>query len=187
MSKKFYCSNPTYIVILGDPDTHHRMIHDALGGLVKSIKNGGRKPVFFTVESPFSDYIKKLGEVNHIPTRIGSDVAELMSDLDGRRLNPEHKLTIMFQTPEYAGSDEALQALYCTRAIKANLHMFSNFHHQWLNCSRSADWVRKFNNGFLKTLNCWSMSEDEKKQLFSKRIRYLYKYAPDKLLAKQYR
>lgn len=176
MPKKFYCSNPAYIIVSGDENTPVADIQKAIKGTFAAMRKKGRNPVLVNVnDNACSVAAKAVADEQKTPVVTG-DVATVVKELDGKRLNKENIQMILFQTPEYAGSEEALALLYGCRQFNGTLRMWSVFHAQWMNCVWSKDWVPDYNNRFLKTLNSYSMSEEEKRELFAKRIRYIQKY-----------
>lgn len=181
MSRKFFALKPAYIIVSGDPSTNVNTVIKVVNDTFNAMRAHGRNPVIFGVEGNIcSDIARAIAEAQNVPVRMGS-VSELIHDISSRNLRKDHVQMVLFQTPEYAGSQEALDLLYGCRQFNGTLRMYSVFHDIWLNCRWNVDWVVDFNNRFLRTLGSWSMDDNAKRSLFRERMLYLQKYPASKL------
>lgn len=176
MSKSFIVSNPCYCVVAGSATTSVADIEKAIRGTFAAVRKMGRNPVLVGItNNAVSEVAQTIADEQRVPTMFGT-TADITKNLDGRRLRKDHIQVIMFQDPDWAGTDEAYDILCGCRQFGGTLRMWSNFHSAWLGSAWNKDWVKDFNNRFLKTLNSYSMSRDAQKKLFSERMVKIQKY-----------
>ena len=174
--REFIASKPMYILMVGAIDTPAADIEKATKQMFASARKHGRNPVLVGItDNAVSATAKAIADEQHVPSLFGS-VDDVIKDLDSRRLCKENIQVVIFQTPEYAGSEEALNILYGCRQVDGTLRMWSNFHAAWLNSQWNIPWVREFNNKFLRTLNSYSLENEEKSALFAQRMMYLQRF-----------
>lgn len=185
MSKKFIASNPVYCVVAGANNAAISDIEKAVRGTFAAARKMGRNPVLVGVnDNAVSIAAQAVAEDQKVPIMFGT-VADITKDLDGRRLRKDHIQVILFQTPEYAGSDEAYELLCGCRQFHGTLRMYSVFHGAWLGSKWNKAWVREFNDRFLNTLNSYSMSAEDKKALFAERMLKIQKYPTNALFERK--